>query len=133
MSLTHRISLSITIAITLACFAYVTWYNQQRQALIARTTHCQDQFAHPETAPQMRAPDGSMVAVMTPCLIEVVPPSILDLVRGRMVFTGVPDHMQVAPYSQTDVFLGRYSLTIDLSLPCDQSATTTDCGMLTAE
>ena len=117
MSLTHRISLSITIAITLACFAYVTWYNQQRKAFIARTTHCQDQFAQPETAPQMRAPDGSMVAVMTPCLIEVVPPSILDLVRGRMVFTGVPDHMQVAPYSQTDVFLGRYSLTIDLSLP----------------
>jgi hypothetical protein len=131
MGIACRILASIAIAIVIALAAYVAWYSYNRKAVIARSESCQYQTAHPETAPKMRAPDGTMVPVMTPCLIEVVPPPFLDLVRGRMTFTGVPNRMKIYPYSLIDVLLERYTLGPDILLPCDQTATTTDCTKLT--
>jgi hypothetical protein len=62
--------------------------------------------------------------------MQPVPPSIGDLVRGRITFARVPEGMKVSPYSFVDVFLGRYTLNLNLGAPCNQSATTTDCSTL---
>jgi hypothetical protein len=57
----------------------------------------------------------------------VVPPPLWDIIRGRMTFEGIPERMQVNPYSLADMILGRYTLG-PANMPCNQSATTTDCS-----
>lgn len=110
--------------------AYASWYSYNRHQVIAQLDKCEYQSAHPEASPKMRAPDGTFVPVMTPCLMQPVPPSIGDLVRGHVIITGIPETMKVAPYSFWDVLLGRYTLNFYLGVPCNQSATTTDCSKL---
>lgn len=110
--------------------AYAIWYTYHRQAVIAETARCNDQLAHPETAPKMRAPDGSLVPVMQPCLLQATPPSLSDLIRGRIILTDIPAHMRVGSFSLENILLGRYPLVLDSNLPCDQSATTTDCASI---
>jgi hypothetical protein len=109
---------------------YATWYTYHRHEVIAQLDKCDYQLAHPEASPKMRAPDGTFVPVMTPCLMQPVPPSIGDLVRGRVSFTRVPESTKVNPYSFADVLLGRYTLGPNFGAPCNQSATTTDCSTL---
>ncbi len=59
----------------------------------------------------------------------VVPPSLWNLLRGRMVFGNVPERMKVNEYSFTDIVLGRYTFG-PVNIACDQSATTTDCSTI---
>ncbi len=118
------------VVVFLSLAGYAAWYTYHRDTIIAQTAKCDQQLAHPEDSPKMRAPDGSMVPVMTPCRIDVTPPSLFDLIRGRVAFTDVPERMQVNPYSFLDVLLGRYTLGPNIGAPCNQSATTTDCSKL---
>jgi hypothetical protein len=111
---------------------YAVWYTYHRQAIITERMECQNALAHPENAPKMRAPDGTMVPVMTPCLLAPVPPSLGELIHGRAVPSDVPMNMKVNPYTLWDVLLGRYSASPDIGEPCNQSATTTDCSTLPA-
>jgi hypothetical protein len=112
--------------------AYAAWYTYHRHEVIAQIDKCDYQLAHPEESPKMRAPDGTFVPVMTPCLMQPVPPSFFDLVRGRIAFTRISEGTKVNPYSFLDVLLGRYTLGPNLGVPCNQSATTTDCARLLA-
>lgn len=114
----------------IAGIVYAAWYTYHRQEVIAQLDKCDYTLAHPEASPKMRAPDGTFVSIMTPCLMQPVPPSIGDLVRGRMTFTRVPESTKVNPYSFLDVLLGRYTLGPNIGAPCNQSATTTDCSTL---
>jgi hypothetical protein len=118
------------LIVVLALATYAVWYSYHRQAIIAQIAQCEYQLAHPEASPKMRAPDGTMVPVMTPCPMLAVPPPLFDLARGHITFSNVPPHTKVNRYSLTDVLLGHYTLGPGISLPCDQSATTTDCTTL---
>ena len=120
----------ILVALVVALGAYAMWYTYHRYEVIAQLDKCDYTLAHPEASPKMRAPDGTFVPVMTPCLIQPVPPSIADLVRGRITFTRVSESTKVNPYSFLDILLGRYTLGPNLGAPCNQSATTTDCSAL---
>lgn len=123
-------AIGFVVIIAVAAIAYPAWYSYNRQAVIAQIAKCEYQLVHPEASPKMRAPDGTLVPVMTPCLMQPVPPGIVDLVRGRITFTRVPESTKVNPYSFVDVLLGRYTLGPNLGAPCNQSATTTDCSTL---
>jgi len=126
-----KVRVGIPLAIVIVMISgYATWYTWHRHVVVAQAAECDYQLAHPETAPKMRAPDGSMVPVMTPCLIGVTPPSLLELIRGRIVFADVPERMQVNPYTFWDVLLGRYSVSLNSGVLCGQSATTTNCSAL---
>jgi len=113
-----------------AAGAYAAWYTYHRHEVIVQLDKCDYALAHPEASPKVRAPDGTFVTVITPCLMQPVPPSIGNLVQGRITFTRVPESTKVNPYSFLDVLLGRYTLEPNLGAPCDQSATTTDCSKL---
>lgn len=112
--------------------AYSAWYTYHRHEVIAQLEKCDYVLTHPEASPKMRAPDGTFVSVMTPCLMQPVPPSMGDLVRGRITFARIPEGTKVNPYSFVDVLLGRYTLGPNLGAPCNQSATTTDCSTFPA-
>lgn len=122
----------ILVALVVALGAYAAWYTYHRHEVIVQLDKCDYALTHPEASPKMRAPDGTFVPVMTPCLMQPVPPSIGDLVRGHVTITGIPESMKVAPYSFWDVLLGRYALNLNLGAPCNQSATTTDCSTLSS-
>ncbi len=111
---------------------YAAWYSYARQAKIAEVEQCNDNLEHPKPPVMMTAPDGSLAPVyaIETCAAVVVPPPLSDLVRGRVSFEGIPERMKVNPYSFLDVLLGRYTLGSADIPPCDQSATTTDCGSL---
>lgn len=121
----------VALLIVAVLSAYVAWYTYHRYEVIAQLEKCDYVLTHPEASPKMRAPDGTFVPIMTPCLMQPVPPSIRDLVRGHITFTRVPEGTKVNPYSFVDVLLGRYTLGPNLGAPCNQSATTTDCSVLT--
>lgn len=125
-----KVAASIVLLVVAAFGAYAAWYTYHRHEVIMQLDTCDYALAHPEASPKMRAPDGTFVPVMTPCLMQPVPPSIGDLVRGRITFTRVPESTKVNPYSFLDVLLGRYTLGPNFSAPCNQSATTTDCSTL---
>lgn len=127
-----KYTLIIFVALVVALGAYAAWYTYHRHEVIVQLDKCDYALAHPEASPKMRAPDGTFVPVMTPCLMQPVPPSIGDLVRGHITFTRVPESTKVNPYSFVDVLLGRYTLGPNLGAPCNQSATTTDCSTLPA-
>lgn len=112
---------------------YALWYTVHRSQVIARVTQCGHSFAHPEAAPKVAAPDGSTVSLTTPCLLEPIPPTLGDLLHGDTAPSGVPERMQVNPYSFLDVLLGRYSVSPMSGAPCDQGATTTDCSAVVAQ
>lgn len=130
MNRVYKISIAVFGTVLLSGGVYAAWYSYHRHVIIAASEQCQYQLAHPETAPKMRAPDGSIVPVMTPCLIEPVPPPLGAVLRGNTTPTDVPERMRVNPYTFWDVLLGRYSVSPDIGAPCDQSATTTDCSTL---
>ena len=123
---------AVLLVLVLAFGAYAVWYAHHRQAIIAERTQCQNALAHPEDAPKMRAPDGTMVPVMTPCIVAPLPPSLVELIHDRPMPSGVPTNMKVNPYTVWDVLLGEYSASPDIGAPCNQSATTTDCSTLLA-
>lgn len=116
----------IVIGIVVALGAYATWYTWHRHAVSVQTASCEKQL-EVGNAPKMRAPDDTMVPVMTPCLIEPVPPSLGALLTGHTAPTDVPEHMIVNPYTLWDALLGRYSVSPNIGAPCNQSATTTGC------
>lgn len=118
------------VAVVVALAGYAAWYTYHRDEIIAQTAKCNQQLTHPEDAPKMRAPDGSMVSVMTPCLLMPVPPTLGELVRGHTAPSNVPERMQVNPYTFWDALLGHYSASPNIGTPCDQSATTTDCSSI---
>jgi len=122
--------LIILIALVVTLGAYAAWYTYHRQEVIVQLDKCDYALTHPEASPKMRAPDGTFVSVVTPCLMQPVPPGIADLVRGRIIFTRVPESTKVNPYSFLDILLGRYTLGPNIGTPCNQSATTTDCSTL---
>ncbi|GEM_PF-2205286 len=122
--------LIILVILVVALGAYAAWYTYHRHEVIVQLDKCDYALTHPEASPKMRAPDGTFVSVMTPCLMQPVPPSIADLLRRRVSFTRVPESTKVNPYSFVDVLLGRYTLGPNLGAPCNQSATTTDCSKL---
>ena len=126
----RRIVLIVVVMALVAAGAYAAWYTYHRHEVIVQLDKCDYALAHPEASPKMRAPDGTFVPVMTPCLMQPVPPSIGNLVRGRITFTRVPESTKVNPYSFLDVLLERYTLGPNIGAPCNQSATTTDCSML---
>lgn len=126
----RRIVLIVVVMALVAAGAYAAWYTYHRHEVIVQLDKCDYALAHPEASPKMRAPDGTFVPVMTPCLMQPVPPSIGNLVRGRITFTRVPESTKVNPYSFLDVLLGRYMLGPNIGAPCNQSATTTDCSKL---
>lgn len=111
---------------------YVGWYSYARQMKIAQVEQCNYNLVHPKPPTMITAPDGSLAPVYSiePCTAVVVPPSLLDIIRGRFTFEGVAKGMKVNPYLLMDVLLGNYTLGPDTSMPCDQSATTTDCATL---
>lgn len=110
---------------------YAAWYSYQRQEKIAQAAECAYQIDHPAPPKMVRAPDGSLARLesINVCLAIVVPPSLFDLVRGRIAFTGIPERMKVNRYSLMDVLSGNYTLGPDFGMPCDPSATTTGCGV----
>ena len=126
----RRIVLIVVVMALVAAGAYAAWYTYHRHEVIVQLDKCDYALANPEASPKMRAPDGTFVPVMTPCLMQPVPPSIVDLVHGRITFTRVPESTKVNPYSFLDVLLGRYTLGPNIGGPCNQSATTTDCSKL---
>ena len=133
MSTPFRIVIGLVITLFVVIGAYAVWYTWHRHSIIAQTARCEEQLAHPETAPKMRAPDGTMVPVMTPCLLVPIPPSLGNLLRERTAPDGVPGNMTLQLYTFWDVPLGRYSASPNIGAPCDQSATTTDCASLVAQ
>ena len=112
--------------------AWAGWYSYDRYAKIAWVEQCNNDIEHPKPLTMMTAPDGSLAPVYSieTCMTIVIPPPLWDIVRGRITFEGIPERMMVNPYSFADTLLGRYTLGPDITLPCDQSATTTDCSTL---
>lgn len=121
----------VAIAI-IAVGAWAAWYSYNRQAKIAEAKECQYEIVHPKQPVMMTAPDGSLAPVysINTCMAVVVPPPLWNLIRGHVVFEGIPERMKVNSYTLSDVLLGRYTLGPNITLPCDQSATTTDCATL---
>lgn len=124
------------IIIALVCVAgfaifggYASWYTYNRLKKIEQVDTCGKEPAAPVTT---TAPDGNLASIyeIETCSAVVVPPSIGNLVRGRIVFEHIPERMIVNQYSLTDALLGNYTLGSDDSIGCDQSATTTDCSIL---
>jgi hypothetical protein len=120
------------IAILFVCATYAAWYSYNRQMVIAQIEKCNYDQEHPKPPTMIPGPDGKIVPVMIAeiCPFAVVPPSLLNLLRGRIVFEGVQKGMEVKPYRLTDIFLARYMLGPDSHMGCDQSATTSDCSAL---
>ena len=110
--------------------AYVAWYSYERQEKIVAVEHCAYNLEHPSPPTMTTAPDGNLAPVYSieTCAAIIAPPSLWDIMRGRMKFEDVPERMKINPYSFVDMLLGRYVLGPDISMPCDQSATTTDCS-----
>lgn len=121
---------ALCVVIVAIVGAYAGWYTYNRHVQIVRAEKCAYDLEHPAPPTMMTAPDGTLAPVyMTePCITVVVTPPLWDIVRGHIAFEGVPERMKVNPYSLTDILLGRYTLGPGIDLPCDQSATTTDCG-----
>ncbi len=122
------------LTILFICATYAAWYSYDRQVKIAQIEKCASKMEHPDPPTTYVGPDGNIVSVMIsePCLIIPIPPSLWNLLRGRLVFEGVHDGLEVNPYSLKDILLGNYTLGPGIDLPCDQSATTTPCATLEA-
>ena len=117
------------LTIFFVCIGYALWYSHNRQVKITQAEKCNYEMEHPKPPTMMTSPDGSLAPVysLKICPVVVVPPSLQDLLRGRIVFDGIPKRMQVNPYSFIDILFGNYTLGPAAVLPCDQSATTTPC------
>lgn len=116
------------------CGAWATWYSYNRQMIIAQIEKCNYEMNHPKPPTMIPGPDGKIVPVMIAeiCPIVPMPPSLQDVLRGRIVFEGVQKGLEVNPYSLKDILLGNYTLGPARNMPCDQSATTTPCATLEA-
>jgi hypothetical protein len=128
-----KIILIILAIIILVPVIWATWYTYNRQTKIAQAKQCQYEIEHPKPPTIMMAPDGTpaiLNSIVNPCMNFIVLPSLSDIITGHIVFEGIPERMKVNPYSFTDVLLGRYTVGPNVSLPCNQSATTTDCSKL---
>lgn len=109
----------VSIVIILIVFGtYASWYSYERQVKIAKAEECINQRGGP----------GKVLQLCN----TIIPPSIWDLARGRIIVEGLPERMALAPYSLEDVLLGNYKATLNVKMltGCDQSATTTDCSKL---
>ena len=130
-----RILVGIVVALLLCgVFGYAAWYSYNRESKLAQVQECASSTHRPKPPTMMRAPDGALAPVysLETCTAVVVPPSLFDLVRGRIVFSDVPERMKVNPYTFKDILLGTYTLGPGDIPACDQSATTTDCAALMA-
>jgi hypothetical protein len=128
----HKIIISTVFGILVAIGAYAAWYSYARQSKISQVKQCNYDLEHPKPPVMMMAPDGNLAPVYSieTCTTVVVPPPLSDIVRGRIVFKGIPEREKVNQYTLLDVLLGNYTLGLDTSPTCDQSATTTDCSTL---
>lgn len=118
--------------IILGAGTYAAWYSYSRHEKLVEAEKCNDLFANPPKPTMVTGPDGTPAPLysLNGCATVVIPPSLLDILRGRIVFENVPERMKVNPYSFTDVLLGRYTFG-PTDVGCDQSATTTDCSIVT--
>jgi hypothetical protein len=130
MTRTFQISIGAILVCAAVLGGYAAWYGVHRSGILAENAACANSLSHPEDAQKIRAPDGAIVPLMKLCLIEPVPPTLFELVRGHTAPSGVPDRMRVNSYTLLDALLGRYSVSPAPGSPCDQSATTTGCGAL---
>ncbi len=128
------IIITVTVFASMILGAYATWYTYSRQVKIAQVEKCDYKMEHPEPPTTYLDPDGNVVSVMItePCLIIPIPPSLWDLLRGRIAFEGALSGLEVNPYSLKDILFGNYTLGPARNMPCDQSATTTPCATLEA-
>ena len=127
----------VFLGLILVCLtSYAFWYTHERNTKLAQIKECSDLLEQPAQLVMMEGPPGVPnpvpVQMATPCPIVVAPPTLLNLMRGRLVFEGVRPSMKVQPYSLTDILLGRYVLSPDFGMGCDQSATTVPCATLEA-
>ena len=120
--------------ILLGAVAYAGWYSFDRQTKIAQAQMCNDTLINPPKPEMVPAPDGTLAPLysINTCAAVVVPPSLWDLLRGRIVFENVPKRMKINSYSLTDILFGQYTFGPAFTSGCDQSATTTDCSTLPA-
>ena len=126
---THKKIITTALVLFLATVFYAAWYSWNREQKIAQIGKCAYAMEHPK---MLRAPDGKLTPVYDPtnCLIEPTPPAFPDLIRGRINLGNIQKGLQVKPYTFWDILLGNYSLIPDSTLPCDQTATTTDCSTI---
>jgi hypothetical protein len=128
-----KIAIIAALVIVLATATYAAWYSYARQSQIAQIAECQYELEHPQPPVFMEGPPGFGVVpvqIAELCPITVAPPSLWDLIRGRIALKDIPQGMKVNPYSLTDILRGRYTLGPNNDIGCDQSATTTDCSLL---
>ncbi len=132
---TVRIAGVIAIGIGGALGAYAAWYTQHRQAIIAENAQCHATLEHPAPSTMMRGPGGTLmpVTLVRPCLLQAVPPTPFEILRGDLSFTDIPLHTELKPYTLWDVLTGKNVIGPPSLLACDQSATTTDCAALMAQ
>jgi hypothetical protein len=119
--------------ILLTILTYAVRYTCDRAYKIAEAQKCGDMLTNPPRPEMMPSPDGTLAPVysINTYSAVVVPPSLWNMLRGRIVFENVPKRMKVNPYSFTDVLLGRYTFG-PTDVACDQSATTTLCSQFDA-
>jgi hypothetical protein len=126
-----KIAIVFLAVVVLALGAYATWYSLERNDRIAQNIECEKKLLEPGGSIRAIGLPGKIAVVDDLCVRQVVPPSLWNLIRGKMVFENVPNHMKVNEgYSFKDVLLGRYSYGLDINLPCNPTATTTDCSSL---
>jgi len=120
--------------LAVVAIAYAAWYSYARHEKLAQAMQCTYDLEHPKPPTIVTGPDGNPAPLysLNGCAMVIVPPSLWDVLRGRIVFTNVPQRMKVNPYSFADILFGRYTFG-PTDVGCDQSATTTDCNSLPAQ
>ncbi|MDB5188127.1 MAG: hypothetical protein JWO50_647 [Candidatus Kaiserbacteria bacterium] len=115
--------------LALVAVAYAVWYSYERHEKLVQSEVCKETLANPAKPTMVKGPDGNPAPLYTinGCTTVVVPPTLWNLIRGRMVFDNVPNRMKVNPYSFSDILRGSYTFG-PTDIVCDQSATTTDCS-----
>ncbi len=127
-----KIAIDIVLVAVVVLGAYAAWYTYHRNAALAQIAECNYELAHPAPPALIPGPGGMLVSATLAkmCPMVVVPPSLADLIRGHVVFSDLSPSTKVNPYSLVDILLGRYTLGPNNNMPCNQSATTTDCSKL---
>ena len=119
----------LLLTVVLVITSYAAWYTYNRQVQIAASKKCADEALRPTTPTIVPGPDGVPVEMSEGICIGIpVPPSLWELLHGKIIVTGLPHQMILRPYSLTDILFGHYTFGPDLNTPCIQSGTTTDCS-----
>lgn len=131
--MTKKIILISIIILATVAVAYAALYSYDRHEKLIEAEKCNDMLSNPPKPTMVTGPDGNPAPLysLNTCVIMVVPPSLWDLLRGRIIFENVPHRMRVNPYSFKDILLGHYTFS-PADMGCDQSGTTTDCSTLPA-